>query len=522
MNAASKPVQETWFSVANPGVVNYNTNWLTKYIEKKFNVRITWDLAPTSDVATKLSLLMSSGNYPAIIWDGTMSQSQVEQYGHEGILVPLNSLLKRYAPVVYKAMLTSPSDLKRGWTAPNGEIYGISSDNYNYPQLWQNKMWVNSSLLKKYRLSMPTTTAQLTHVLEVLKKHGITGIEGASNGWQSNPVPFLMDAFIYDNGTNLFTVNSKGQLAFAPVQTQWRQGLEYIHSLYANRLITSGAITQSVSLMDRADSAGKVFAFPSGDPQSGLANVNGYLGWTTMPALKGPGGIRYATISLPLPTSLQFFITNKATIAQKIAIMKILNWMWTPIGSNIAYSGPEYKMWVPAPKGTKNMVGGQAMFKGLPAANTEYTNDIYTWGSGGTGPMRGGNRRNTYYFEASPPNSLAGQYTTFLEINTLNKYAGLQPKEVASGMTWLPSADLQTYSVESTNIYNYVSQWEDEFIVGTKALTNANWRAYLNGLHKLDLSQFTQLSVKAMGKPVNTSPWQNKPKIYTFLKKLEK
>ncbi len=58
-----------------------------------------------------------------------------------------------------------------------------------------------------------------------------------------------------------------------------------------------------------------------------------------------------------------------------------------------------------------------------------------------------------------------------------------------------------------TNITNFVNQWTDQFIVGTKDL-NKDWNAYVQGVNNLGLQQYLQMSQSAMGKPLDTSSFK--------------
>ena len=66
---AASPVQVTFFAAPDATIVNLDTNWYTKYVEKKYNMRIKWTLAPLSDVATKATVLLNSGDYPDVFYN---------------------------------------------------------------------------------------------------------------------------------------------------------------------------------------------------------------------------------------------------------------------------------------------------------------------------------------------------------------------------------------------------------------------------------------------------------------------
>jgi len=183
-------------------------NWLTNYLERKFNVTLSFDLAPGSSLSTKESLLLASGSYPPVIWDGTFSHAEIEKYSSEGILVPLNKLIAEYAPNVEKALKTVPG-YKQYVTSPNGEIYSLPAYNYCYHCNWPWLMYINIKYLNEFGLQMPRTTSQFEHVLEVFKAHGLVPLSGANtkDAYDSNPIPYLMNAFVPWNGNSYHYAN---------------------------------------------------------------------------------------------------------------------------------------------------------------------------------------------------------------------------------------------------------------------------------------------------------------------------
>ena len=68
----------------------------------------------------------------------------------------------------------------------------------------------------------------------------------------------------------------------------------------------------------------------------------------------------------------------------------------------------------------------------------------------------------------------------------------------------MPTADSQTYASLETNIDDYVEQWADEFVDGTKSIST-DWTSYLHGLNGLRLAQYTALTKQSMGAPLSTA-----------------
>jgi putative aldouronate transport system substrate-binding protein len=111
----SGSVPVSFFGSEPSNVINMQTDWFTNYAEKKFGLKFTFDLVPSGDVATKEPLLMASGDYPDVIWYGSMDQQDAARYGSEGVFVPLNKLIRQYAPNVWRAIQTVPGSSRPRW-----------------------------------------------------------------------------------------------------------------------------------------------------------------------------------------------------------------------------------------------------------------------------------------------------------------------------------------------------------------------------------------------------------------------
>ena len=106
-----------------------------------------------------------------------------------------------------------------------------------------------------------------------------------------------------------------------------------------------------------------------------------------MPPLKGPQGVQSVAFTPAQGISpASFAITNNASKAQQVAIMRMINYLFTPLGAQTETYGPEGLYWKPAAKGQDGLVPQQALyntFNGQIVAsditqNTEW-NDWFTW-----------------------------------------------------------------------------------------------------------------------------------------------
>jgi putative aldouronate transport system substrate-binding protein len=507
--ASTAPIPITFFASPDLSIVNLNTNWYTKYVEQKFNLKITWSLVPSTDVTTKENVLLGSGSYPQVFYSASFTIPQVYKYAKEGIFVPMESYFQKYAPHLWHAIQTEPG-LKQAITAPDGHIYGFPAYNVCIHCYYSAKFWIDVQKLHQYGLQMPTTTAQFEHVLQVFKQHGLIPLTGAAtNAWHGDPVTFLMNAFIYDDGGPLnngsyFYINN-GKIAFAPIQPQWKAGLQYLHDLWSKGLIDQGAFSQDNSVLQKEVVNGKVGVVPWGcancfDPNY-PKDVNR---WRTIPPLTGPAGVRYASFYGNNPGSpIVFAVTNKATDAQKIAVAKMLDEIATVRGQELKMFGPQSDgLWTAYPKGVKDFSGHPA-FLTIDEMKWNSPNFKQNWGWYQMGPMY-----QPYSFrygqDALPPYAPGGVGAeSMLQLETELNYVGLQPKYVVPGSLWIDPSSLNQYTLEQTNINDYVNQWLVEFITGTKSLTS-DWNSYVQGVQNLGLPQYLQTAQTAMGTPMNT------------------
>jgi putative aldouronate transport system substrate-binding protein len=526
-SAAAAPVQVSIFAAPSGGVVNLNTNWFTKYVEQKFNMHINWVLTTATNESTKASLLLASGKYPDAFFNPSIPLASVLKYGQEGVVVSLTNLISKYAPNVAAGLKRDPT-AREAAGPPKGPIYDVPYYNYCWHCNWHTKGWINTQLLKQYGLSIPTTTAQLSHVLEVFKAHGITPLTGAglissSSCWGCSLVTWLMNSFTFDpgddNGSGYFQISAGGKLLFGPAQPQWRAGLTYIHGLYENGLINSSALIQSVADVQRElAQPGAVGAFVAGGP-NGQVPTNEESGqWLPIPPLKGPSGTRYAAFygngSQAVPGML---ITNHANSAQQKVLMELANYLWTTRGTEMMDFGPEGKYWTLAKPGQKGLNGKQAIY------NTNFgefysANTYQNVGWNQMGPMDQSEAWRNGSLIAVDPLTFDGAQE-LLHFATQAFYAGMHPRYVVPSSIWVAPADAQTYASLATGIADYVNQWADEFITGSKSLSK-DWGAYLTGLDGLGVAKYTALTKQFMGAPLSTASYVSSRSDVRFLESL--
>lgn len=518
LNETGGPVSIDMFVAPQASIVDLNTNEFTVLAEKQFGIDFQFDIAPISDADAKRALLLNSGNYPSVFWSGNFSTIDIQKYGKQGTIIPLNDLIDKFAPNVKSAIENEPG-VKEIAVAPDGNIYGLPAVNWCLHCFYAAKLWVNTKMLEKYGLEMPTTTEEFKDVLQVFQSNGMIPLTGVTDGWNSDPVVFLMNAFAYNDAKNYYHVE-QGKLKFSPESEGWRNGLRYLHELYQKGLLDNQSFSQKNETLIRLVAQDKVgfvaWGAPEGFIPNGSADPN-YLNWKTLPPLQGPSGTQFAAFFGTGYGSAAFAITNKASLEQQEAIMKFMNFVWTEEGTQTMDFGPEGKFWTKAKPGDIGLDGNQALF------DTAW-NSFYAAGAQNTsgwdqmGPMFQSKKwRNGG--KALPPQAKDG-LATILRIETLKNYVGLQPREVYPAAAWVPEEDVSDFSMLRTNINKYVEQSTAEFIVGTKN-PEKDWDAYIDGLQKLGLEEYMKMSQNAMKEPFDTSEYTKDPTTVELLESLK-
>ncbi|MBB6734739.1 extracellular solute-binding protein [Cohnella sp. CBP 2801] len=483
-----------------------NTNWFSKQMEDKFNIKFTWQTTTydASSASEKRKISLASGDYPDLYllvpWVDHFSQAELLKYGKQGVIIPLNDLINEYAPHVVEAINTHPY-YKAMLTAPDGNIYGIPQLNECYHCTYEAKMWLNTDWLKKLNLEMPATTEDFKKVLEAFKTKDPNGngkadevpISGSVNWNWTSPVPFLMNAFIYDDDQTYLLMDN-GKVEFAPNKEGWRQGLEYLHSLYQEGLIDPGAFTQNadayLALGDNAE-APILGAGPAMHPGIFLSDKSRLYAdvYNPVAPLKGPDGTSYATYNYPSSPGGDFVLTNKASKEAQIAAIKVLDYMYTTEGATEGYLGKEGLDWRKPQEGEKAIEDGvQPLYATIPAKDGEAPHNS-AWGA-----------MAQYYHNKAYRDGIVQDTDIYKDTGyerrlqeATHLYDGKEPSEVfPHWATWVDPSEADEVSMLRTNIQSYIQQNTSQFIMGKKDL-NKDWDSYVNGFEKLNLKRYLDI-----------------------------
>ncbi|WP_248931025.1 extracellular solute-binding protein [Paenibacillus hamazuiensis] len=323
------PAQKTKFSISYPTTVStgYHTRipdlskdkWVLKLGEltnTELDVRVTED--------AKMNLMFAGGDIPDVVGViGTATTKSLSGSVESGVFMPLDDLLKQYAPNLMKQVP------KAAWDAVSykGKIYGI-------PEYLSNPSrratFIRTDQLEKTGLPAPKTVDEFLNVLRAMKKNGVENPYQMRENFKYADVIFgafdvlpYKDQFEVQNGQvvpKFFDVENT-QKALQVYKTMYDEGL--IPKDFAT--ISSTDYTKNIN----GGKAGIWSANATGLPgyRTGNTQVTPSAKVDIIPSPKGPDG--KAGYFYYTPVVRSFYINAKTKPETAAGILKFFDWMTT-------------------------------------------------------------------------------------------------------------------------------------------------------------------------------------------------
>ncbi|MEK3890100.1 extracellular solute-binding protein [Bacillus sp. FSL K6-3431] len=505
------PIEVSIFTPKFSSDADYSKDPFTKMVEEKFNMKIKWEYVNQDAAKEKRQLSLASGDYPdaymLVTWVDNISKVDAQKYGKEGVFMPLNDLIKDHAPNIQKAMEDLPY-LEKGMTAPDGNIYGLPLVNECYHCSVSGKMWINTEWLGNLNLEMPKTTEEFKSVLEAFKNDDPNGngkkdevpLSGETPKLGGNPIQFLMGAFIPNNGMDYINV-SDGKLSLGAMQPEWKDGLNYVQSLYAEGLIDHGAFTQNAE-------AFKQLGTPEGDAilGAGAGQHSGIFvdlqsehskNYDVIPPLKGPKDAQYTSSNYGNVNNFAFAITDKAKGKKAEALIKLADYLYTEEGTIATTRGEEGVNWRKGEPEDIDLNGEQAKIVTIKQDPdlTDEEKEALKYGWGERGPLM--LTRTIRDATATDIDEWSPEGYERRLFNATKKYDGFQPEEQFNfESAWVSPEDAEEVSLLKININKYIEENMVQFVTGSKNI-DKEWDNYIDGFKALQVDRYLEIYQKA-------------------------
>ncbi len=236
---------------------DFNEKSVIQEYEEKTNIHVEWTYF-TGDASEKLSLAFAAkNNMPDCFLMADLPSSTVDKYGADGVILPVEDLIDKYAPNI-KAAIEEDTDGKKMATAADGHMYAVPSLYRSPQEQIRGEQFINKQWLDKLGLSVPTTTDELYTVLKAFKEQDPNG-----NG-EADEIPLVME---WDNNisgiASLFGswgVSSAytgaggsceagpffikdGKVVVSNMQEEYKEAVKYFNKLYSEGLINVDTFT---------------------------------------------------------------------------------------------------------------------------------------------------------------------------------------------------------------------------------------------------------------------------------------
>ncbi|TDF97481.1 ABC transporter substrate-binding protein [Paenibacillus piri] len=477
----------------NSLIEDMNTNAFTKWLEEKTNVHIEWEVAPASNPNEKLNLVLASGDYPDVIMNFGISPTQQLIYGQQGVFMPLNELIEKYG-VETKKLFERYPNIKKAISAPDGKIYSLPRINENYHDLMNQKMWIYTPWLDKLGLKMPTTTEEFYQVLKAFKTQDPNGngiadeipLAGAKEK-AHQPIRFLMNAFQLDNETTSNRLIFKdGKIDVAYNKPGWKEGVAYMHKLYAEGLIAPEIYTQDrAQLKQMTEKQDAIVGTATANIIQDMTNIAGKLNrwkdYKTVPPLKGPNGLQITPYN-PYPFATGVFVITRNCKNPEIA----LRWadaMYNEEFTLRSVHGEPGVDWDKAAPGEIGVNGKPAKWKKLMPFGIVQNKHWYQ----STTTLQDLELRGSLYAD---PN-IDAEKTLWDE--TLKNYDSYKAKveDMVPPIFFTEQQASELADLEKT-VNDYVEQMTTRFVTGNVSI-DSQWDVYVKTLENMNLKRMLEI-----------------------------
>lgn len=218
-------------------------------LEEQTGVKVELWTYPYAIATEKLNLQLNSGDYADCIGGWVPQANDILTHGvDEGVYIPLEQYFEDYCPKIME--LLDIEGVRETMTLPDEHIYSIPYV-LEAPAVPFNP-FVNTTWLENVGMEMPTNTDELREVLRAFKEQDANG-----NGDPNDEIPFTVGP---DNkhlgdlcGWFGMSVNDEGftmvgdQLTFGANTEEYKNGMKYLASLYAEGLMDPEMFTQDSS-----------------------------------------------------------------------------------------------------------------------------------------------------------------------------------------------------------------------------------------------------------------------------------
>lgn len=479
------PLEETMeftsFSMMN-GDYTLDTNLAMQTAMKNANINITFDSVAPIDLVEKRNLILASGEYPDMLFKAQLGGNDLAKYGAQGILIPLEDLIRQYAP-----NLTAVLDERDAWQyleSEDGHIYALPEIGNPFPSI--TTFWINKKWMDKCGVEEPKSFDELYDVLKAFKEQDANG-----NGDPDDEIPLVCNdgacpptkllayesyGYDFDTGTALID----GELTYMPLTDEYKEFIRFLTKLYQEGLMDKNSFTQEY------------------EQQHAIGQVNDVIGafFDSSPALT-VGNERYMDYIALTPFQEGTFPISTGITAASLSITDacerpdvLIAWadqFYSEEGGILAIMGVEGETYEVNEDGTWDWITGNG-----------YGDDVSTVRASATiqGAANHPSIWPDYYYQMNPEADPTGTYSTVEtdKVTALGKPA-LPPMKYSEEET-------KTIATIKADISDYSTQYAAQVITGELDI-DESWDEYVSTVEAMGISELLDVYRAAYDRAVS-------------------
>lgn len=276
-----------------------NNRTIFKRLQEETNVEIEWTAIQADQWADKISLNMSDPNkLTDFIFSAGFSDSNLLRYGEFGAIIPLEQYIDAYMPNL-KSVFDKYPEYRAMSTDVNGHIWSLPwieqlGSGKTAIQTISNMSFINKKWLDFLDLEIPENIDEFEEVLIAFRDNAQKlqdefGIEGSiipmSFIINDNDPAILINGFGEGYGDadkdRHIAVTDDQKVICSATQKGYKEGIEWMHKLYEEKLIDLEAFTQEWSTYVSKGKSGRYGVCFSWD----VANIDNLNDWVPLPVL---------------------------------------------------------------------------------------------------------------------------------------------------------------------------------------------------------------------------------------------
>lgn len=364
----NEPIELNVMVAVGPMSGDFNEMPVFKDLEERTGIKINFEQVSPTAWAERKNLALASQDMPDIIIGGIggMSDSEVNKYSSQGIIVELNDYIDKYAPN-FKKLLGEKPDLDAVIRNPEGKIYGLPFYQELISEEIPDNLFINKKWLDALNLEVPTTTEEYYEVLKAFKTQDPNGngvadeipLSYRANQRLTGELSLFGSFGVLDNDAHLMIED--GKVLFSPAQEGYKEGIEYM-----NRLYTEGLIDPEVFTQDQSQYIGKgqaeeeiVGSFIIFNDENYVGIDRAYNDYTALLPLKGPDGDQlwnkyatgYDTNAFIITKNNKYPEASVRWADEFFTVETSMQAIQGEVGVNLEYNDGKYKI-MDAPEGS--------------------------------------------------------------------------------------------------------------------------------------------------------------------------